>query len=101
MRACYVVHPTFWLKVAATLLSPFMSNEISDKLRYFTALADLLGVLDLQQLNIPDPVFEYVFTHPLRILYSCLVCSPLIRYDAKANGTIWNKSSAKKSEDDL
>eukprot|EP01112_Ceratiomyxa_fruticulosa_P011737 TRINITY_DN3210_c0_g2_i1.p1 TRINITY_DN3210_c0_g2~~TRINITY_DN3210_c0_g2_i1.p1 ORF type:complete len:534 (+),score=95.25 TRINITY_DN3210_c0_g2_i1:237-1838(+) len=54
MRALYVVHPTFWLKVLFVVLGPFISSAFSsEKLRYFDRLADLLNVVDLQGLNLP------------------------------------------------
>jgi len=79
LRVCYVVHPTFWLKLMAVILSPFISGQITEKLRYFNGLADLLEVVDLQHLNIPNAVFQY---------------------DTKANGSVWNKTSSSDKPDD-
>jgi len=59
LAACYVVHPTFWLKVMAVILSPFLSPNITGKLRYFEALSELIDLLDLRLLNIPNAVFAY------------------------------------------
>jgi O-acetyl-ADP-ribose deacetylase (regulator of RNase III) len=59
LRACYVVHPTFWLKAAVVVLSPFLNSNFTDKLRYFSRLQDLLSVVDIQRLNIPSSVFTY------------------------------------------
>jgi len=59
LAACYVVHPTFWLKVMAVILSPFLSPNITGKLRYFEGLSELIDVVDLRVLNIPNAVFQY------------------------------------------
>eukprot|EP01113_Clastostelium_recurvatum_P025763 TRINITY_DN3097_c2_g1_i2.p1 TRINITY_DN3097_c2_g1~~TRINITY_DN3097_c2_g1_i2.p1 ORF type:complete len:642 (-),score=124.69 TRINITY_DN3097_c2_g1_i2:27-1865(-) len=60
LKQLYVVHPTFWLKVAFTVLGTFLSPAFSsDKLRYFDRLNDLLNVLDLQQLNLPTSIYQY------------------------------------------
>ena len=67
LRACYVVHPTFWLKAAAMVLSPFMNSNFSDKLRYFNRLQDLLTVMDIQRLNIPSSVFTYASLPPFSL----------------------------------
>jgi O-acetyl-ADP-ribose deacetylase (regulator of RNase III) len=81
MRVCYIVHHTFWLKLMSVILSPFISSQITDKFRYFSGLADLLEVIDLQQLNIPNAVFQY---------------------DTRENGSVWNKpKSTDKPEDAL
>jgi len=79
LRVCYVVHPTFWLKLMSVILSPFISNQVTDKLRYFNGLSNLLEVIDLQQLNIPNAVFTY---------------------DTKANGSIWNKPGVSSDKPD-
>eukprot|EP00026_Physarum_polycephalum_P000798 Phypoly_transcript_00799.p1 GENE.Phypoly_transcript_00799~~Phypoly_transcript_00799.p1 ORF type:complete len:559 (+),score=118.07 Phypoly_transcript_00799:2347-4023(+) len=73
LRACYVVHPTFWLKAAAVVLSPFLNSNFTDKLRYFNRLTDLLSVVDIQRLNIPSSVFTY---------------------DTNENGTTWQPPPA-------
>jgi len=70
LRACYIVHPTFWLKAAAVILSPFLNSNFTDKLRYFSKLSDLLSVVDLQRLNIPSSVYQY---------------------DTNENGTTWQQ----------
>jgi hypothetical protein len=70
LRACYVVHPTFWLKAAAVVMSPFMNSNFTDKLRYFNRLQDLLTVVDIQRLNIPSSVFTYA----LSLAVLCNLC---------------------------
>jgi len=73
LRACYVVHPTFWLKAAAVVLSPFLNSNFTDKLKYISRLQDLLSVVDIQRLNIPSSVYNY---------------------DTQENGTTWQPPPA-------
>jgi hypothetical protein len=69
-----ILHPTFWLKAGFTLLSPFMSAQLYEKLTYVDSMRLLLDVYRREQLSLPDFVF---------------------REDEKKNGIAWlSKSNA-------
>ena len=41
LTACYVVHPTFWLKALITVASPFFTSSLTQKLRYILIIPEL------------------------------------------------------------
>jgi len=58
LHAFYVVHPTFFLKVGFTLLSPFLSSSFNDKLQYINGLRDLFTIFPRASLQLPDEIFK-------------------------------------------
>jgi len=62
LHAVYVLHPTFFLKVAEGVASVFSSNSrIFAKVRYVDKVSDLFAILG-DQLRLPPEVIKYV--HP-------------------------------------
>lgn len=53
LSGLFVVSPTFWLKLFLTVLRPLLSDVFLDKLRYFDDVAELLDVVDHEQLKLP------------------------------------------------
>jgi len=73
LRALYVVHPTFWLKLVKGFFSTFTGNsDFWNKLIYIEKLKDLFDIIDPNQLVIPEDI---------------------IQYDEKTNGPIHNITS--------
>lgn len=60
LGAFYVVHPTFWLKVAETVIGAFLADgRFLKKLRYIESLRELFDHVDRVQLkSLPSLVFE-------------------------------------------
>jgi hypothetical protein len=56
--ACYIVHPTFWLKLFVTFLSPWLSNHFKDHLKYVETLKDLFQLLSREQLKLPLDILK-------------------------------------------
>jgi len=60
LRALYIVHPTFWLKLVKGFFSTFSGNtDFWSKLTYVEKLIDLFDVIDPNQLVIPEEILEY------------------------------------------
>lgn len=88
LRACYVVHPTFWLKAAAVVLSPFLNSNFTDKLKYYNRLQDLLSVVDLQRLNIPSFVFSYVIIIIIYVWFLLTLFADMIQKKMVPHGNL-------------
>lgn len=58
LQAVHVVHPTFFLKMAFTMFSPFLSTQFSDKVRYVDGLKQLFELYKREALQLPDVVFD-------------------------------------------
>ncbi|KAM9705230.1 rho GTPase-activating protein 8-like [Menidia menidia] len=59
LKALYVVHPTSFIKVVWTLFKPLISHKFGRKLTYVNFLEELQGVLNYQQLSVPEPVLRH------------------------------------------
>jgi len=60
LRALYIMHPTFWLKIVKGFFSTLSGNtDFWNKLVYIERLADLFDIIDPNQLVIPEDVLEY------------------------------------------
>lgn len=60
LKAFYIVHPTFWLKIAESFLSTFMDDTFWSKVKYVDQLRDLYNFISQDQIIIPNEIFEYV-----------------------------------------
>jgi ganglioside-induced differentiation-associated protein 2 len=58
LDALYILHPTFWLKVFAALVKPFISTSFTRKLRYVVSLEQLYDIIDHEQLRLPDFIYD-------------------------------------------
>jgi O-acetyl-ADP-ribose deacetylase (regulator of RNase III) len=58
LQSVHVVHPTFLLKMAFTMFSPFLSTQFSDKVRYVDGLKQLFELYKRESLQLADVVFE-------------------------------------------
>jgi hypothetical protein len=60
LRAMYVVHPTFWLKLVKGFFSTFTGDtDFWNKLQYIERLIDLFEIIDPNQLVIPQDVLDF------------------------------------------
>jgi len=60
LRALYVIHPTFWLKLVKGFFSTFSGNsDFWNKLTYIEKLGDLFDMIDPNQLVIPEEILQY------------------------------------------
>jgi len=60
LKAFYIVHPTFWLKVAETIVSAFMVDDsFWLKVRYIETLRELYNFVSHDQLVIPEDIHKY------------------------------------------
>jgi len=60
LKSFYIVHPTFWLKVAESVLSTFTSEDTFwSKVKYIEQLRDLYNFISNDQIIIPEEIFEY------------------------------------------
>jgi len=60
LRALYVVHPTFWLKLVKGFFSTFTGDtDFWKKVQYIERLVDLFEIVDPNQLVIPQEIFEF------------------------------------------
>lgn len=57
MKQCFVVHPTFMLKVYLTVMAPFLSSNFRSKLQY-TDLKGLFQSIDRNCITLPPEVFQ-------------------------------------------
>mmetsp|Transcript_19345 Transcript_19345/g.28834 ORF Transcript_19345/g.28834 Transcript_19345/m.28834 type:complete len:617 (+) Transcript_19345:42-1892(+) len=58
LEALYVLHPTFWLRMFWNVLSPFLSTQFSEKVRFVDGLSNLYEAVDHDQLKqLPDFVY--------------------------------------------
>jgi len=60
LRSFYIVHPTFWLKMAETFLSSFTADDsFWSKVKYIEHLRDLYNYVSNDQIIIPEEIYEY------------------------------------------
>eukprot|EP01127_Copromyxa_protea_P000141 TRINITY_DN10139_c0_g1_i1.p1 TRINITY_DN10139_c0_g1~~TRINITY_DN10139_c0_g1_i1.p1 ORF type:complete len:510 (-),score=103.15 TRINITY_DN10139_c0_g1_i1:144-1589(-) len=61
LRTFYIVHPTFWLKLAESFVSTFMVNDSKFwmKVKYVEKLSDLFGVVSRDQVVIPEEILKW------------------------------------------
>jgi len=60
LKAMYVVHPTFWLKLVKGFFSTFAGDtDFWNKVQYIERLVDLFEIIDPNQLVIPQDALEY------------------------------------------
>merc|ERR1712137_173417 len=59
LRNFHIVHPSFWIKFTMKLLSPWMTPDFKNRIRYNKSLGDLFNVFDHNVLKIPDFVYQH------------------------------------------
>jgi len=60
LRAIYIIHPTFWLKLVKGFFSTFIGKtDFWNKLIYVDKIIDLFDIIDPNQLVIPGEILEY------------------------------------------
>mmetsp|Transcript_16212 Transcript_16212/g.18045 ORF Transcript_16212/g.18045 Transcript_16212/m.18045 type:complete len:634 (-) Transcript_16212:80-1981(-) len=59
LRAFYILHPTFWLKVWQKIFSTFSQSVFWSKIIYLTRLLELYEHVEQEQLKIPDDIYQY------------------------------------------
>ena len=59
MKQLYVVHPSFWFKLALWFMSPMLSSNIWNKIVYVHEVRDLFHMFRSSQLLLPEFVYRY------------------------------------------
>eukprot|EP01130_Rhizamoeba_saxonica_P014052 TRINITY_DN6084_c0_g1_i1.p1 TRINITY_DN6084_c0_g1~~TRINITY_DN6084_c0_g1_i1.p1 ORF type:complete len:488 (-),score=99.54 TRINITY_DN6084_c0_g1_i1:38-1501(-) len=59
LRAIYILHPTFWLKIVKGFFSTFADDSFWDKVRYIERVSDLYDIFDRSQLRLPDEITAF------------------------------------------
>ena len=59
MKQLYVVHPSFWFKLAVWFMSPMLSASIWNKIVYVHEVRDLFHMFRPTQLLLPEFVYRY------------------------------------------
>ena len=59
MKQLYVVHPSFWFKLALWFMSPMLSSSIWNKIVYVNEVRDLFHMFHPTQLLLPEFVYRY------------------------------------------
>ncbi|XP_014896532.1 protein prune homolog 2-like isoform X1 [Poecilia latipinna] len=59
LKGFYVVHPTWYIKVIATIIRPFISSKFSRKLQFVNTLQELSLFVPTEHVQIPDCVLQY------------------------------------------
>jgi len=66
----YIIHPTFWMKLFFTFMSPFLSKRMDERMQYIGSLKELFQIFPRKSLNLPKEI---------------------LRYDELENDAIWNE----------
>ncbi|XP_054878544.1 protein prune homolog 2-like [Poeciliopsis prolifica] len=59
LKGFYVVHPTWYIKIIATIIKPFISSKFSRKLQFVDTLQELSLFVPTEHVQIPDCVTQY------------------------------------------
>ena len=59
LKAVYIVHPTFWCKVATWWFSTFTVSDVKDKIHNLDGVRYLFDYIAPDQIEIPEFVFTY------------------------------------------
>lgn len=57
VKAVYIIHPTLWLKVFLTFMSPFLSKNFKERMVYVDSLHHIFRYYSKDQLALPESVF--------------------------------------------
>ncbi|PWA33386.1 hypothetical protein CCH79_00014095 [Gambusia affinis] len=71
LKGFYVVHPTWYIKIIATIIRPFISSKFSRKLQFVETLQELSLFIPTEHVQIPDCVRQYD-QNQSRVLCSCM-----------------------------
>lgn len=58
LKRLYVVHPTWTIKVIWNFFKPFISEKFKNKLVYISSLDQLRPALGLNNLKLPEKIYE-------------------------------------------
>lgn len=67
LKKLYVVHPTLFIRWIYSFFRPFISEKFKNKLVYLSSLEELRQSLGLNQLKLPENIYEYVWCDWWRI----------------------------------
>jgi len=56
LKLFYLVHPTWWVKLAVSIMNTFFTSDVREKMRNIENLGMLYQSISPQQLNIPEYV---------------------------------------------
>lgn len=59
LKKLYVVHPTLIIRFIWNFFRPFISEKFKSKLVYISSLDDLRQALGLNNLKLPENIYEY------------------------------------------
>ncbi|PVU99092.1 hypothetical protein BB560_005558 [Smittium megazygosporum] len=69
LKTLYVVHPSGWVRILFTAFGPILSPKFNKKLHWVKTLSGLAKEVPLDQINVPDQVYEYNLRYELEITY--------------------------------
>jgi len=63
LKAFYIIHPTFWLKIAESFFATFSAsdNTFWSKVKYIDQLRDIYNYISNDQIIIPENIYEFDF----------------------------------------
>lgn len=59
LKALYLVHPTKFIRFVWKIFQPFISLKFEKKVHYLNSLNELHSIINLAQLNIPQPILDH------------------------------------------
>lgn len=59
LKRLFVVHPTWWMRMALWFSKPFVSNKFWEKVLYVDQLSVLFQNMNPSAINIPDSIYKY------------------------------------------
>ncbi|XP_026677905.1 protein GDAP2 homolog, partial [Diaphorina citri] len=72
LKACYIVHPTFWTKMMTWWFTTFMAPAIKQKVHSIPGVEYLYSIISPNQLEIPAFITEYDMTVSSTSMFLCL-----------------------------
>ncbi|XP_071943058.1 rho GTPase-activating protein 1-like [Antedon mediterranea] len=59
LKRLYIVHPSFWVRLAVALFKPFISSKFYHKIHYVEYVKDLQSICWVDSLQIPEEIRRY------------------------------------------
>ncbi|KAJ1675182.1 hypothetical protein EV182_001770 [Spiromyces aspiralis] len=68
LKSLYIVHPSRWIRFLFTAMGPIFSPKFSKKVEWVDTLSGLARFVPIDQLQIPQPVYQYNSTKEAEIV---------------------------------
>ena len=59
LKRLYIVHPTWWVWIAITILNTFLMSDVREKIEMVNSLRELYSHVPASQVRVPDFVADY------------------------------------------